>query len=430
ADYAATEAVLSFALGIQPRLISNLRLRAQLGVDYFTGLGADFADAVNNERSRAQLWLTVGVALPFGGGTGPSVQTHNDIPAQTPAPDTNAATVAQEIAAPQAVVDADNDGVPDTKDQCPGTPTGAIVDRHGCPLDGDGDGVYDGLDRCPGTAPGLRARVDSFGCPTAEAIPSIPIEEKTVIVTEFPPADSTADEPAAPADTSTAPVEGTDERVEATAPAVVADKPAEPADATNASDTTDATDATDATATTTTTDATDTPAQASDTASAAPNQRPSLSIGSTQVDSDGDGIPDDHDWCPNTLKGLSVDRHGCLIMTQLQRRLILHVSYLPGTTAPDATSLAVLDDLIVRLKREPEVQVTVEGFTDNIGRDDDNLAVSQKRADRIRAYMVRKGIAAARITAIGRGETDFIADNATADGRQKNRRIEISFQRP
>ncbi|HSG99285.1 MAG TPA: OmpA family protein [candidate division Zixibacteria bacterium] len=154
------------------------------------------------------------------------------------------------------------------------------------------------------------------------------------------------------------------------------------------------------------------------------------SLVSADGDSDGDGVLDSQDWCPGTLRGLPVDRYGCLVMTQLQRRLILHVSYLPGTSAPDRTSLSVLDDLIARLKKVPHVHATVEGFTDNIGLEADNLAVSQKRADHIKAYMVRHGIAAERITAIGRGETKFIGDNDTRAGRQKNRRIEISFHVP
>ncbi len=59
--------------------------------------------------------------------------------------------------------DTDGDGVVDKKDECAGTPLGAIVDSRGCPSDTDGDGVYDGLDRCPGTSP--RAKTDARGCP-------------------------------------------------------------------------------------------------------------------------------------------------------------------------------------------------------------------------------------------------------------------------
>lgn len=62
-----------------------------------------------------------------------------------------------------ALADDDGDGVGDGRDLCPGTPVGAGVDRHGCPLDADGDAVPDGLDRCPGTR--LGQAVDATGCP-------------------------------------------------------------------------------------------------------------------------------------------------------------------------------------------------------------------------------------------------------------------------
>src|SRR6266702_2680913 len=64
---------------------------------------------------------------------------------------------------PSAFRDADQDGVADRKDACPGTPVGAVVDARGCPTDSDRDGVFDGLDACPNTPRG--ATVDATGCP-------------------------------------------------------------------------------------------------------------------------------------------------------------------------------------------------------------------------------------------------------------------------
>jgi OOP family OmpA-OmpF porin len=61
-----------------------------------------------------------------------------------------------------AELDSDGDGVPDSRDKCPGTPRGVEVDADGCPLDSDGDGVPDYRDKCPGTPRG--AKVDSDGC--------------------------------------------------------------------------------------------------------------------------------------------------------------------------------------------------------------------------------------------------------------------------
>jgi len=59
--------------------------------------------------------------------------------------------------------DSDGDGVPDSRDMCPGTPAGVKVDDNGCPLDSDGDGVPDYLDKCPNTPTGVK--VDAEGCP-------------------------------------------------------------------------------------------------------------------------------------------------------------------------------------------------------------------------------------------------------------------------
>ena len=61
------------------------------------------------------------------------------------------------------VGDSDGDGVPDDRDQCPGTPAGVAVDANGCPLDTDGDGVPDYKDECPGTPAGVE--VNASGCP-------------------------------------------------------------------------------------------------------------------------------------------------------------------------------------------------------------------------------------------------------------------------
>jgi OOP family OmpA-OmpF porin len=60
-------------------------------------------------------------------------------------------------------LDTDADGVPDYLDKCPNTPRGATVDANGCPSDGDGDGVYDGIDKCPATPAGVKVEAD--GCP-------------------------------------------------------------------------------------------------------------------------------------------------------------------------------------------------------------------------------------------------------------------------
>ena len=69
--------------------------------------------------------------------------------------------------------------------------------------------------------------------------------------------------------------------------------------------------------------------------------------------------------------------------------------------------------------------VLVEGHTDSKGPDDANMALSQARAESVRAYLVSRGVKPARISAVGRGEAQPVATNDTPEGRANNRRVEI-----
>lgn len=75
------------------------------------------------------------------------------------------------------------------------------------------------------------------------------------------------------------------------------------------------------------------------------------------------------------------------------------------------------------LARCPDAQLSVTGYTDAEGSDRRNLALSQDRAEAVVAALRTRGAPLAGLTAVGRGEADPIADNATAEGRAKNRRI-------
>jgi outer membrane protein OmpA-like peptidoglycan-associated protein len=78
------------------------------------------------------------------------------------------------------------------------------------------------------------------------------------------------------------------------------------------------------------------------------------------------------------------------------------------------------------LNKHPERTAAIEGHTDNIGNDSFNQALSQRRADAVKSYLVaREGISSFRLTASGKGESSPIADNATSKGRQQNRRVEV-----
>ena len=93
----------------------------------------------------------------------------------------------------------------------------------------------------------------------------------------------------------------------------------------------------------------------------------------------------------------------------------------------DADSEAVLDTAAASILQQP-ANVEVRGYTDNQGDPAANLLLSQQRADAVVQYLVGKGVPAATLTAVGKGEADPIADNDTAAGRAKNRRIELHVQ--
>jgi outer membrane protein OmpA-like peptidoglycan-associated protein len=86
-----------------------------------------------------------------------------------------------------------------------------------------------------------------------------------------------------------------------------------------------------------------------------------------------------------------------------------------------------LQDLLEYLQWKTDISIEIDGHTDNVGKAEDNLKLSQARAEAVKDWLVKKGIGAARITAKGFGDTQPVADNSTTEGRQKNRRTEIKI---
>lgn len=101
----------------------------------------------------------------IGGGIGYGVSSESDEETGAAVGATAGATAGALLCSggEEREMDSDNDGVPDSRDQCPNTPAGVAVDADGCPIDTDGDGVPDYMDQCPGTPAGVE--VDSRGCP-------------------------------------------------------------------------------------------------------------------------------------------------------------------------------------------------------------------------------------------------------------------------
>lgn len=91
--------------------------------------------------------------------------------------------------------------------------------------------------------------------------------------------------------------------------------------------------------------------------------------------------------------------------------------------------IAIIDKDVADLDKWGNVNIEVAGHTDSRGSDQYNMKLSQRRAETVRTYLISKGIAADRLTAKGYGESQPIADNATDEGRFKNRRVELIEQR-
>jgi outer membrane protein OmpA-like peptidoglycan-associated protein len=143
------------------------------------------------------------------------------------------------------------------------------------------------------------------------------------------------------------------------------------------------------------------------------------------VDTDQDGIPDLLDECPDTPERVMVDGRGCPSYPPLSETRVFRFNYPSGESSLDPEAKAQLRALVPTLKSNPDVKVLIQGYTDNVGAAESNLALSQERAETVTEFFLQEGIPAAQMKAVGKGETNFVASNETAEGRSKNRRIEI-----
>jgi OmpA-OmpF porin, OOP family len=141
-------------------------------------------------------------------------------------------------------------------------------------------------------------------------------------------------------------------------------------------------------------------------------------------DQDGDGVIDALDKCP-TQPGVASEA-GCL--PRAMKRFsgsVQGINFETGSAAIKKGSFRLLDQAVAVFQQYPELRVEIAGHTDDQGDDDDNMRLSEARADAVRAYLIDKGIAPERVMAKGFGETLPVANNKTAAGRAKNRRIEF-----
>lgn len=141
-------------------------------------------------------------------------------------------------------------------------------------------------------------------------------------------------------------------------------------------------------------------------------------------DSDGDGVPDHRDKCPDTPKDLVVDEDGCPIPKRIS--MDIKFDFDKSEIKPEFhDELKKVADFMLDRK---DVDVVVEGHTDAIGTEEYNKKLSQRRASSVKDYLVENfGISSSRITTEAYGESEPIAANDNPEGRQKNRRVEGVF---
>lgn len=263
-------------------------------------------------------------------------------------------------------LDSDRDGVPDKRDECPGTPYGEKVDYRGCPLDSDGDGIPDYMDRCP-TVPGLAMYQ---GCPSGQ---------NNHQSNNY---DGDADGDGVP-------------------------------------------DSRDKCANT----PINTPVDANGCPLANNENKNNYNNSDDNKDSDGDGVPDRIDKCPFT-PGPASNRGCPEVTAAAKKRLRFAtrgIYFETDKAIIKSQSYPMLNEIVDILNQYPDYDVRLAGHTDNVGGDTYNQQLSQSRVDAVKSYLIDKGIPAHRLEAIGYGKTRPIATNNTAIGRALNRRVEVEL---
>ena len=139
-------------------------------------------------------------------------------------------------------------------------------------------------------------------------------------------------------------------------------------------------------------------------------------------DSDGDGVVDSVDKCPNTPPNTRVDGDGCPIPKVVR---LEGVTFEFNRTRLRPDSQTILNWVVGIMKKYPDMEVELAGYTDSVGSASYNLKLSQKRAEAVKEYLLEKGIEANRVQAKGYGKENPVAPNDTDEGRERNRRVEL-----
>jgi outer membrane protein OmpA-like peptidoglycan-associated protein len=166
-------------------------------------------------------------------------------------------------------------------------------------------------------------------------------------------------------------------------------------------------------------------------------------------DQDADGVHDRRDTCADTPSGSTVYPNGCPLKalpapvaveevapepTPAQDEVIVlsdmgGVLFATGSAELSAESKDLLAEIANRLTSQNLVSARVVGFTDSVGSEASNQALSERRAKSVAGFLESQGVPADKLSQEGAGESNPVGDNETAEGRAANRRVEISVDR-
>ena len=135
---------------------------------------------------------------------------------------------------------------------------------------------------------------------------------------------------------------------------------------------------------------------------------------------DAENINDymDQDGCPDTKPQKVTIKYKQIVIEE-------QIQFETGKAIIQPVSFPILDAVVQVMNDYPQLEVRIEGHTDNVGGDSTNLALSKDRADAVFEYLLAAGIDGRRLSTEGYGETRPIDTNKTPQGRQKNRRVEF-----
>ncbi len=137
-------------------------------------------------------------------------------------------------------------------------------------------------------------------------------------------------------------------------------------------------------------------------------------------DTDGDGVLNEVDECPDSEPGAAVDSRGCIVQAEIQ---LPDVRFETNSDRLRPGAERTLNNAADTLIRNPGLLTEVAGYTDSRGDANYNRGLSERRAKTVRDYLLERGVDANQLTWRGHGESNPIADNETAAGREINRRV-------